>query len=201
MRSSPSAWLRYGAFCFPKSFQTRSLLARWNVHVLANITAKHLLAVGLSVGCLIILVGTLVFHSVEDWSLFDAYYYCVITLGTIGLGDFVPLQTNGRLQANPGYVLFTLFFILFGLAIFSACVNLLVLEFMAHNADVVTARSRLRQLLALRRNSVVMLRNAKLMGNSRYALRLCHHYDRHSLSAESKTIARSVSSKTIRYCF
>jgi hypothetical protein len=45
----------------------------------------------------------------------------------------VPLQRNRYLQERPGYVVFTLLFILFGLAIFSALVNLLVLRFMATN--------------------------------------------------------------------
>jgi potassium channel subfamily K protein len=59
-----------------------------------------------------------------------------ILVSTIGFGDFVPAQTNNRLHEEPGYVIFTLFFILFGLAIFSACINLLILECMAYNADV-----------------------------------------------------------------
>ncbi|TKR58706.1 hypothetical protein L596_030117 [Steinernema carpocapsae] len=91
---------------------------------------------------MVILTGTYVFHVEERWTLFEAYYYCVITLSTIGFGDYVPLQSNEVLQKAPGYVLYTLFFIIFGLAIFSACVNLLVLGFMAQNADVVTAASR-----------------------------------------------------------
>lgn len=49
-------------------------------------------------------------------------------MSTIGFGDFVAAQSHERLQKDVGYVLFTLFFILFGLAIFSACVNLLILE-------------------------------------------------------------------------
>uniref|UniRef100_A0A183CK67 Ion_trans domain-containing protein n=1 Tax=Globodera pallida TaxID=36090 RepID=A0A183CK67_GLOPA len=55
-----------------------------------------------------------------------------------------------RLLNEPVYVLFTLFFILFGLAIFSACINLLILECMAYNADMVTARTRLKRMLSAR---------------------------------------------------
>ncbi|CAJ0564382.1 unnamed protein product, partial [Mesorhabditis spiculigera] len=78
----------------------------------------------------------------ERWTLFEAYYYCVITLSTIGFGDYVPLQKEGILQKNPAYVAFTLLFVLTGLAVFSACVNLLVLRFMASNTDAVSAAAR-----------------------------------------------------------
>lgn len=72
-------------------------------------------------------LGTWVFHREEQWSIFDAYYYCFITLSTVGFGDFLPLQQRGDLQERPGYVVFNLLFIIVGLAVFSACVNLLVL--------------------------------------------------------------------------
>lgn len=112
-------------------------------------------------------LGTWVFHQEEQWSLFDAYYYCFVTckslfcfllllnlVSTVGFGDYVPLQQGGALQARPGYVVFTLLFVIVGLAVFSACVNLLVLglvtllygyaflSFMAPNADEVTAAER-----------------------------------------------------------
>ncbi|KAH7718736.1 CRE-TWK-20 protein [Aphelenchoides avenae] len=132
----------------------RDALARRGIFILKEVKARHLLVVSSSVGGVMILVGTIVFHTNEHWSMFDALYYCVITLLCIGFGDLVPLQTDNRLQQDTAYVLFALFFILFGLAIFSACVNLLVLEFMARNADIVTARGRLRRFASsLRRTT------------------------------------------------
>ncbi|KAK6033292.1 hypothetical protein OSTOST_00520 [Ostertagia ostertagi] len=65
-----------------------------------------------------------------------------VGVSTIGFGDLVPLQQGSALQLQPFYVIFTLLFVLLGLAVFSACVNLLVLGFMAPNADVVTAAIR-----------------------------------------------------------
>uniref|UniRef100_A0A915EHG9 Two pore potassium channel protein sup-9 n=1 Tax=Ditylenchus dipsaci TaxID=166011 RepID=A0A915EHG9_9BILA len=129
------------------------LLAKRDVNALKEIKSRHLLFVSSSIGILTIVISTVVFHLREGWSLFDSYYYCVITLSTIGFGDFVPLQTKNRLQKDVVYWLFTLFFILFGLAIFSACVNLLILEFMARNADIVTAKTRLKRLLSIRKIS------------------------------------------------
>ncbi|KAI1730485.1 ion channel domain-containing protein [Ditylenchus destructor] len=129
-------------------------LSKRGSSILQNVKSRHLLFVSSTIGVLTITIGTIVFHKLEHWSLFDSYYYCVITLSTIGFGDFVPLQTRGRLQNDVGYWAFTVVFILFGLAIFSACVNLLILEFMARNADMITAGTRLRKgILSLKRSA------------------------------------------------
>ena len=42
-------------------------------------------------------VGTVGFAILEDWSLFEAFYMTVVTLGTVGYGDFTPKTTGGRL--------------------------------------------------------------------------------------------------------
>lgn len=43
------------------------------------------------IGCLIFLaVPTVVFQRVEDWSLLESLYFVVITLTTVGFGDYVP---------------------------------------------------------------------------------------------------------------
>jgi hypothetical protein len=62
-------------------------------------------------------------------------YYCFITLVTIGFGDFVALQKDDALENHPEYVLFVLFFIVFGLAVISAAMNLLVLRFLTLNTE------------------------------------------------------------------
>ncbi|VDM25912.1 unnamed protein product [Toxocara canis] len=127
------------AFCLRK-LRTRLMSKGFNIT--SEITPTHLLFVSLCIGMLVVLIGTYVFHRAERWTILEAYYYCFISMSTIGFGDYVPLQTDGVLQKNPGYVVFTLLFLLCGLAFFSASINLLVLGFMAPNADVVTAASR-----------------------------------------------------------
>jgi hypothetical protein len=73
---------------------------------------------------------------VQRWSYVDAFYYCFITLTTIGFGDYVALQQNEALQKKPEYVALCLLFILCGLTILSAAMNLLVLRFLTMNTEV-----------------------------------------------------------------
>lgn len=54
-------------------------------------------------------IGTLVFHLVEGWRILDALYFCVITLTTIGYGDFCPKTDFGKI--------FNMFYILIGLGL------------------------------------------------------------------------------------
>lgn len=77
-----------------------------------------------------IICGAFLYHTQEGWSYFDSFYYCYITLTTIGFGDFVALQQGKTLNANPGYVICSFFFLLWGLSSVASSVNLLVLKFM-----------------------------------------------------------------------
>ena len=42
-------------------------------------------------------MGTLGFHFIEGWSWLDSFYTTVITLGTVGYGDFTPKDPAGKL--------------------------------------------------------------------------------------------------------
>ena len=70
---------------------------------------------------------------VSGWSYADSLYFCFATLTTIGFGDFVALQQNDALEKQVYYVIFVISFILFGLAIIAACLNLMVLKLMTLN--------------------------------------------------------------------
>jgi len=57
----------------------------------------------------ILIAGTLGYHFIEGWSLFDSFYMSVITLATVGYGETHPLSTTGRV--------FTIMLILGGMGI------------------------------------------------------------------------------------
>lgn len=64
---------------------------------------------------IVLVVGTVVYHFVEGWSWLDSFYFSVITLTTIGYGDFSPQTTEGKL--------FTIVYIVIGIGIILSFIN------------------------------------------------------------------------------
>ncbi|CAG5927910.1 unnamed protein product [Menidia menidia] len=93
-------------------------------------------------------VGAVAFSHFEGWSFFHAFYYCFITLTTIGFGDYVALQSEQALQNKLDYVAFSFIYILTGLAVIGAFLNLAVLRFMTMNAEDEKRDAEQRALLA-----------------------------------------------------
>nr|XP_045609789.1 two pore potassium channel protein sup-9-like [Procambarus clarkii] len=98
-------------------------------------TEIDLILVVTTLSTITITSGAAVFSRYERWSYFDSVYYCVITLTTIGFGDMVALQKDHALDQKPEYVAFALIFILFGMAIVAASLNLFVLRFVTMNTE------------------------------------------------------------------
>ncbi|KRZ23011.1 Two pore potassium channel protein sup-9, partial [Trichinella pseudospiralis] len=119
-----------------------------------QVSQTNLIMVASTIGTVLMASGAYAFHQFEQWDYLDSLYYCFITLTTIGFGDYVALQKDGALQQNPKYVVFSLIFILFGLTVISAAMNLLVLRFLTMNTederrDVQEARLAAQGLIGL----------------------------------------------------
>ncbi|MDG1296168.1 MAG: potassium channel family protein [Saprospiraceae bacterium] len=82
----------------------------------------------------IIGMGTVSYHYLEGLSWFDSAYFSVITLSTVGYGDFSPQTTGGKI--------FTMFYVIIGIGIILSFVN----AFYAHYAKVLEESSLKRTL-------------------------------------------------------
>jgi potassium channel subfamily K protein len=100
-----------------------------------DVSQTTLIFVCMNMSSMVLAGGALAFAHREGWPYIDAFYYCFITLTTIGFGDFVALQKKGVLQDHHEYVAFSIVFILFGLTVISAAMNLMVLRFLTMNTE------------------------------------------------------------------
>lgn len=77
---------------------------------------NHELAFLSALVLIILLSGTLFYHYFEGWSYIDSIYFCVITLATVGYGDFHPVTDIGKI--------FTIIYIFLGIGVILGFVDL-----------------------------------------------------------------------------
>lgn len=90
------------------------------VAAVKNPRVRSLLLFALS----LVAIASVFYSWAEGWGPLDAIYFSVITISTVGYGDFSPQTSIGKL--------FTIFYVLIGLGIFVAAVSAI--------ADVILAR-------------------------------------------------------------
>jgi voltage-gated potassium channel Kch len=73
----------------------------------------------------IIAVGTVFYRYIEGWSWIDAAYFSVITLTTIGYGDFSPTTDLGKL--------FTIGYIIVGVGVILGFINAVYHHYKSQN--------------------------------------------------------------------
>jgi hypothetical protein len=83
----------------------------------------------LSIAVVLLVVGMLFYRQAEGWTLFQSLYFSVITLATVGYGDFSPATFAGRL--------FTIFYVLAGVGV--------IVAFVAEIASQAVAEARERR--------------------------------------------------------
>jgi voltage-gated potassium channel Kch len=53
----------------------------------------------------LIATGTVIFSLLEDWSVVDSFYFCVVTVTTVGFGDITP-DTDVAKLVSVVYIVF-----------------------------------------------------------------------------------------------
>jgi hypothetical protein len=72
-------------------------------------------------------IGTIFYNQVEGWEVLDSLYFSVVTLSTVGYGDFAPETSAGKV--------FAMVYMFFGLSIVAAFVSMLAKERQAIHAQ------------------------------------------------------------------
>lgn len=66
----------------------------------------------------VIVTGTLAYHWMEEWSLLNAAYFSVVSLLTVGYGDYVPTSDEAKI--------FTILYLLTGVGIIASAATTIV---------------------------------------------------------------------------
>lgn len=53
---------------------------------------------------ILIFIPSAIFHAVEGWTFLECVYYCIVTLTTVGFGDFVAGNSDTSMVVNIKYI-------------------------------------------------------------------------------------------------
>ncbi|MCQ1536158.1 two pore domain potassium channel family protein [Methanosarcina sp. KYL-1] len=85
-----------------------------------------------------LLLGAYVYHDLEGWSWLDSLYFSVITLTTVGYGDFSPQTDLGKI--------FTMVYIFVGLGILFGFVDVIGEHIIERRVERIEKRRQRRDL-------------------------------------------------------
>lgn len=81
-----------------------------------------------------IAIGTIVFHRLESWNWIQSFYFSVVTITTVGYGDFTPTNDLSRL--------FTAIYILVGVSIGLVTLSIIGAEILRNRERRYTVRKK-----------------------------------------------------------
>lgn len=67
--------------------------------------------------------GTFVLYKLENWSLLDSFYFCFMSLTTIGFGDMIPGSDLLPQNESNSTIWFCSIYIMSGMALTAMCFN------------------------------------------------------------------------------
>ena len=83
----------------------------------------------------LVLTGTLFYWRFEDWTIIESLYFCIVTLTTVGYGDFTP--------TSPETQIFTIVYILTGFGVLVALLTSVAEKYIELKREGGGARARL----------------------------------------------------------
>jgi len=89
-------------------------------------------------------LGALLFVIWEDWSFFESFYFCFITMTTIGFGDLTP-----RISDEAFYMVLYTLYIMIGLAFTSTIIELVRRQYTESWNRIVELRAQIQAQLRL----------------------------------------------------
>nr|XP_054761074.1 potassium channel subfamily K member 9-like [Lytechinus pictus] len=116
-----------------------------------SVSHTELVIIGGIANVIITVSGAVAFVHFEKWGFVEAFYYVIITLTTVGFGDYVALQKDNDIQQRPQYVFFSIIYILVALVVLASVMNLLVLRLLTLNTED-ERREAQEQELAMRQS-------------------------------------------------
>ena len=75
----------------------------------------------------LVLTGTLFYWRFEDWTIVESFYFCIVTLTTVGFGDLSP--------TTAGTQLFTVVYILTGFGVLVALLTSVAQQYLKHKTE------------------------------------------------------------------